>query len=197
MTGKPPLIFVGDMLALDYLNTLVVLPDRTVDFIGDGESLLCWMQRTGMIDEKDGATIRWHGSTHLLDEVAQRARNLREWFRSVARRRIQCAEAIDVHEVAWWLNPILRGDATSTLLVPTDSGTCSPLQLRTIRRHACPSTLEIALADMLASFLVDAPWDSIRICASTGCRMMFLDATCDGGRTRCGSQLCERAGDKR
>ena len=74
-------IFIGDAQGLDFLNSIATPADVTVDWIGDGEGLLDWLEQAELVPPAALKTIRAQALPGELDKVADQARNLREWFR--------------------------------------------------------------------------------------------------------------------
>ena len=63
------------------MNTRAAPDGRIVEWIGDGPSLLAWLTQAGRLDADAAARPAAAGSA--LDEVAEEARSLREWLRSL------------------------------------------------------------------------------------------------------------------
>ncbi len=79
--GAPPAIFVGDALGLDFLNSIATPVDTPIDWIDDGEGLLNWLGQAQFVPADALETIGGQARPGELDEVADQARSLREWFR--------------------------------------------------------------------------------------------------------------------
>ena len=47
MDRRPPAIFVGNALGLDFLNSIATPLDTAVDWIDDGEGYLSWLEQAG------------------------------------------------------------------------------------------------------------------------------------------------------
>src|SRR5262249_13624933 len=83
-TGKirPPAFLVGDHLALDFLNSRSTPRGVWTEWLRDGEEFLDWLEQAGAINAKVASRFREDAGNRLvLDAVAERARNLREWLR--------------------------------------------------------------------------------------------------------------------
>src|ERR1700678_2204012 len=85
MDGRPPAIFIGDGLALDFLNSLATPLDTTIDWIDDGEGLLTWLEQARLVPAEILEAMRAQALPDELDSVADQARSLREWFRGFMR----------------------------------------------------------------------------------------------------------------
>ena len=49
MSRRPPALFVGDALGLDFLNSIATPIDTPVDWIDDGEGLLSWLEQARLV----------------------------------------------------------------------------------------------------------------------------------------------------
>ena len=85
MGRRPPAIFVGDALGLDFLNSIATPVDVAIDWIEDGEGLASWLDQAKLVPADAFASIRARALPGELDKVAGQARVLREWFRGFVR----------------------------------------------------------------------------------------------------------------
>ena len=84
---RPPAFFTGDHLALDFVNSRSTPLGVWTEWLRDGIELLDWLEEAGAIEEADAARFREDaGAREALDEVAERARTLREWLRGFVAR---------------------------------------------------------------------------------------------------------------
>src|SRR5258708_29168890 len=49
MDRRPPAIFVGDALGLDFLNSIATPVDTAIDWIADGEGYLSWLEQAHLV----------------------------------------------------------------------------------------------------------------------------------------------------
>src|SRR5215468_439142 len=87
MDRRPPAMFVGDALGLDFLNSIATPVDTPVDWIESGEGLVVWIEQASLVPAKALAELRARALPGELDSVAAQARGLREWFRGFVRKR--------------------------------------------------------------------------------------------------------------
>src|SRR5690349_559567 len=84
-------LFVGNQLALDFLNTRLVMDGEQVELLADGGALARWMGAAGLIDGARSTRLqrRWPAPEFAagLDEVRQ--------FRESLRRAVFQVEAGD------------------------------------------------------------------------------------------------------
>ena len=88
MFRRSPAIFVGDALGLDFLNSIATPVDTPVDWIGDGEGYLSWLEQAQLVPADVLREMRKRALPGELDSVADQARSLREWFRGFVRQRM-------------------------------------------------------------------------------------------------------------
>ena len=139
MDRRPPAIFVGDALGLDFLNSIATPVDTAIDWIDDGEGYLSWLEQAHLVPRDVLRDMRARALPGELDKIADQARSLREWFRGFVRQhrgRPLTAEALAELEP---LNRLLERDET---LQPdrssADGGTC-PSSFRRCAGGATPT----------------------------------------------------------
>ena len=71
-----PAIFVGDARGLDFLNSVATPVDREVDWIGDGEGLLAWLDQAELVPRSVIESMREARSRDELDALAGQAREV-------------------------------------------------------------------------------------------------------------------------
>ncbi len=79
---RPPAMFLADAAALDFLNSVATPVDTPVDWIGDGEGFVDWLEQAALVPPDVLKTFRDQALPGELDSVAAQARSLREWFRT-------------------------------------------------------------------------------------------------------------------
>src|ERR1700735_5249067 len=87
MSQQFPAMFVADSLGLDFLNSVATPVDVPIDWIGDGEGLLAWLEQSGLVPTAVLRAMRERAMPGELDRLAAQARSLREWFRAFVRER--------------------------------------------------------------------------------------------------------------
>ena len=81
MPNRPPPFFVGDHLALDFLNTIATPKDVPVEWLRDGRDLIDWLEQAEVIAADVAARFRSSREQRALDAVAGKAREFRDWLR--------------------------------------------------------------------------------------------------------------------
>ena len=80
-----PAIFVADVPALDFLNSVATPVGVPVEWLDDGEGLLSWLRQAQLVSAAVLRQVQAQFSPGELNKAAEQARNLREW-RSEERR---------------------------------------------------------------------------------------------------------------
>ena len=141
MGRRPPAIFVGDALGLDFLNSIATPVDVAIDWIEDGEGLASWLDQAKLLPADAFASIRACALPGELDKVAGQARVLREWFRGFVRSHM--GRPLTAEDLAQLepLNHLLERDESFSRIVPGPAGGYRLLELETIRRWRTPESL--------------------------------------------------------
>ncbi len=190
MDQRPPAIFVGDALGLDFLNSIATPVDTPIDWIGDGDGLLDWLAQARLAPADALKRIRAEALPGELDKVADQARSLREWFRGFVRpRKGRPLTAKSLAELEP-LNRLLERDDSFKRVVPGSKGEKEPLQLQTIRRWRTPEAVLSPIGEALAQLVCTEDFSDVKACEGPACTLLFVDHT--RGRTRrwCSMALC-------
>lgn len=181
MSQRPPAMFIGDALGLDFLNSIATPADTPVDWIDDGDGLLNWLEQAQLVPADALKRIRAEALPGELDKVADQARSLREWFRSFVRaRKGRPLTAKSLAELEP-LNRLLERDDSFKRIVPGPKGE-EPLQLQTIRRWRTPEALLSPIGEALAQLVCTEDFSNVKACEGPACTLLFADHT--RGRTR-------------
>ena len=189
MDHHSPAIFVGDALALDFLNSVATPADTPIDWINDGAGLLRWLHQAGLVPGEVLRDIGARAPPGELDSIADRARSLREWFRGFVVRhmgRPMTAESLTELEP---LNRLLEGDEIFRRIVaqPTRRGR---LDLQTIRRWRTPEMLLLPVAETFARFVCTEDFVHVKACEGPACTLLFADHTRGHARRWCSMAIC-------
>src|SRR5579863_1054412 len=119
MDRRPPAIFVGDALALDFLNSIATPVDAPIEWIDDGDGYLNWLEQAKLVSSDVLGDMRVRALPGELDKVADQARSLRGWFRGfVNRHKGRPLTAGAFAELAP-LNRLLERDETFGQITPS------------------------------------------------------------------------------
>ena len=172
----PPAIFVGDALGLDFLNSIATPADRPVDWIDDGEGYLNWLEQAQMAPDDVLQDMRARALPGELDNIADQARSLREWFRGFVRQhRGRPLTAAAFAELAP-LNRLLDRDESFNRIIPQPTAR-RPFALQSVRRWRNPDALLLPVGDALARLVCSEDFTHVKACEGPACTLLFADHT--------------------
>lgn len=185
-----PAILVADAPGLDFLNSVATPVDDPVDWISDGEDLLAWLEQTGFVPPAALAEIRTRSTPAELDDVAARARELREWFRVFVRKRKgRPLVAKDLRELEP-LNQLLEQDQQHGEIVPNTSGGAASFELRAKRCWQSAESLLMPIAEAMAKLVCEEDFTYVKACEGPKCTLLFADHTRGHARRWCSMAIC-------
>jgi predicted RNA-binding Zn ribbon-like protein len=194
---RPPALFVGDHLALDFLNSRATPRGVWTEWIRDGAEFLDWLKEAGAINAELASRFREDAGHRLaLDAVAQRARDLREWLRGFVGRNIgreltaaAAAELGPLNELLAKGDTHLRVEARAE---PGDAATHDRRRLRLVGVRSWTSTDQLLqpLAEAIAELVCHEDFRLVRECEGKNCVLVFLDRTKAHARRWCSMGLC-------
>src|SRR5260370_26042503 len=79
---QPAPFFIGDDLALDFLNSVAAPWGKKIEWLGNGGDFVSWLEQARAVPADVAARFRAEAKLRALDAVASQARELREWFRA-------------------------------------------------------------------------------------------------------------------
>ena len=185
---RPPAMFLADSLGLDFLNSVATPVDTPVDWLDDGDGLIDWLAQAKLVppEELDALTARARPAD--LDEVADQARALREWFRGfVLEHAGRPLTAKALHELGP-LNGILERDETFLQVGPRHGE--EGLALQRTRRWRSPESLLLPIGEAMAKFVCDEDFSDVKACEGHNCTMLFADHTRRRARRWCSMAIC-------
>jgi predicted RNA-binding Zn ribbon-like protein len=186
MKPSVPAIFVADSPGLDFLNSIATPVDTPVDWIGDGAGLLAWLRQAQIVPARALDEIEQSAATKSLDNVAARARELREWLRRlVVKYKGRPLAMRNISELEP-LNALLRQDQSYYQLSVGESG----IHLDAHHRWTSPDSLLIPIAEIIARLLSEEDFTHIKACEGHACTLMFADHTRARGRRWCSMGIC-------
>jgi predicted RNA-binding Zn ribbon-like protein len=190
LSSRPAAIFVGDAPGLDFLNSVATHLDRLVDWIGDGEGLLGWLEQARLVPGDVLTTIRTRALPGELDMVADQARHLREWFRSFVHahkgRRLAQQDLAELEP----LNRLLERDERFSRIVLRHDILPSSLELREMRPWRSPEALLLPIGSALARLVVTEDFSNMKACEGPACTLLFVDHTRGHARRWCSMGRC-------
>ncbi|HVY14711.1 MAG TPA: ABATE domain-containing protein [Rhodopila sp.] len=186
MTERPPAIFIGDALGLDFLNSIATPVDTPIDWIDDGEGLLGWLNQAKLVPPEALRTVRAQALPGELDNVADQARHLREWFRGFVRKHKGHPLPADALAELEPLNRLLERDDAFSRIVQGNGG----LSLQATRRWRSPDSLLLPIGEALARFVCAEDFSYVKACEGPACTLLFADHTRRHARRWCSMAIC-------
>ena len=177
-------LFVGNHLALDFVNTRPVVHDDHVELISGGPALANWLEAAGLVTTREAARLMRKWSAPEFAAAVESLRHLRESFR----RGLFQIEAGDAPSAAFVkdLNRLLLDHPSIDQIVHSGA------VLERKRRFA-PETPEDAsapLADAMVDLLTLADRTKIRKCINADCVLHYYDTSKKGTREWCSMRMC-------
>lgn len=174
MTAKPPFVFIGKHVALDFVNTELIEQDRRLELLGSEADFLHWASCAGL------ASARVSSVKPRLDP---RVHGLRAALRSLFEAQVVHARPADdaLATLNRWLERPRRPE---------------PLLFRAgVYRRGSPamaSTAELLahIADQAAELLLSERRTQLKSCANGHCILLFLDQSRAGRRRWCSMEVC-------
>ena len=180
---KDGFLFLGNHLALDFLNTCPVQNGETVELLPDFDALLRWFRAADVLSSREAASLQqlW-GESARAQHVVAAVRELRERLRKEVLAR---EHGGTVHRAA--LDELNRLMAEHPMLTRLKaSGSASTTELWFDPRR--PEDLFAPLAHSAAMLFANADRNRVRKCGQ--CVLHFYDTSKKGTRRWCSMQLC-------
>ena len=189
-SNRPPAFFVGEHLALDFLNTTATPWGTWIEWLGDGKDLVDWLEQAGSIEPAAAARTRESGSD-ALDEVARQAKEFRQWLRGFVTARIGKPLRATAAAVAP-LNELLARNSSFQRVQAAgrDAEDRRRLVLRRVQRWESPGELLQPIAEAAADLICNQDFRLIRSCGGSACALVFLDQTKAHTRRWCSMAVC-------
>jgi predicted RNA-binding Zn ribbon-like protein len=188
MLDRPPAFFVGDHLALDFLNSIASPKDVPVEWLRDGRDLIDWLEQAKVIDADVASRFRVSKDHRVLDGVAGGAREFRDWLRGFVTRHMGKPLTPSAAKALRPLNELLAADTSYPVIAV--AGGEQALGLRRVRRWESPDELLHPIAEAAADLICSADFRLIRACEGSVCTLLFLDRTKAHGRRWCSMAVC-------
>jgi predicted RNA-binding Zn ribbon-like protein len=180
---KDGFLFLGNHMALDFLNTCPVQNGEAVELLPDFDALLRWFRAADLLSSCEATSLRqqW-GESARAQHVVEAMRELRERLRKEVLSRERGGtvhrEAIDE------LNHLMAEHPMLTRLKA--SGSTSTTELWFDPRR--PEDLFAPVAHSAAMLFADVDRNRVRKCEQ--CVLHFYDTSKKGTRRWCSMQLC-------
>jgi predicted RNA-binding Zn ribbon-like protein len=184
--SRPDAFFVGDHLAMDFLNSMAMPSGERIEWLANGADLVNWLLQAGVIDAKTAKRFRSE-NTRALDDVAAEARVLREWLRNFVKQHAGKPFRQNILKELEPLNQLLARDGIYFQIGASDGNTPNMQQMR---RWEKPEELLLPIAEAIGDLVCHADFNLIRSCENDACTLMFYDRTKGHARRWCSMAAC-------
>lgn len=185
---RPLPFFVGDHLALDFLNTVATPKDVSIEWLRDGRDLIDWLEQAKIIATDVASRFRASKDQRALNRVAGKAREFRDWLRGFVTQHMGKPLATVAAKALVPLNDLLAGDTSYPVVEAV--GSEQGLRVRRVRRWESPDELLHPIAEAAADLICSTDFRLIRACEGSDCSLLFLDRTKAHGRRWCSMAVC-------
>jgi predicted RNA-binding Zn ribbon-like protein len=176
-------LFLGNQLALDFLNTRPVQDGEAQELLPDFGSLIDWFEAAGVLTKADSAAMRrrWAGSDRDAAAYADALRLREKWRREV----LAWEGGAAVHGATLDELNRLMAEHPVRIHVRAEGKTVSKELWFRIKE---PEDLLGPLAHSAASLFAEADRERVRKCGN--CVLHFLDTSKKGTRRWCSMEFC-------
>jgi predicted RNA-binding Zn ribbon-like protein len=176
-------LFVGNHLALDFLNTKLLLAGALQELLPDVDALIRWLVASGLLTGQTGEALakKWSDTPHaavLLRELLK----FRERLRAVVVRQEAGFSASDAFIAE--LNSLLKRHPNVVALQRNGE----KLSLETAFELEKPNDVWAPIAIAVAELLSEVSPVRLRKCEA--CIVHFLDTSKKGSRRWCSMKIC-------
>jgi predicted RNA-binding Zn ribbon-like protein len=187
---RPPAIFIADSLGLDFLNSIATPVDTPVDWLDSGDGLLKWLAQAKLVPANALDELKARAMPGELDNVADQARELREWFRGFVRKHMGRPLTPKALRELGPLNKLLERDEAFSQISRHRERDDDRFELRAMRRWRSPESLLLPIGEALAKFVCEEDFANIKACEGHSCTLIFADHTRRRARRWCSMAIC-------
>ena len=167
--------FIGDHLAIDFVNTVRMVGGKLTDTIQTDDDVRVWLRLAEVPVSRKPAT--WHAGA--LVEATRHLR--RAALEAIEAKQAGKRPSLQV------LNAFLRSSTSHSTLVERSA---SKLEFTRVYHGMTPEEFLAPVAESVADLLANGDFDLIRRCASERCVLWFYDRTKGHGRRFCTALGC-------
>jgi predicted RNA-binding Zn ribbon-like protein len=194
--SRPAPFFIGDDLALDFLNSVAAPAGGEIEWLENGHDLIAWLDEARAVPADIAAHFRKQAGPRALDSVAAQARELREWFRNFVRdhageplrerdlRELAPLNALLAHDQAFRQVGIARADNKEN----GERG--RSLRWQAKRHWDTPKALLLPIAEAMGDLVCAKDFSLVRKCEGPTCTLWFLDVSKAHARRWCSMAVC-------
>ncbi len=187
---RPPPIFIADSLGLDFLNSIATLVDTPIDWLDSGDGLLRWLAQAKLVPADALDELKGRAMPGELDNVADQARDLREWFRGFVRKHMGRPLTPKVLHELEPLNRLLKRDEVFSQISRHRHKGGDRLELQVKRRWRSGESLLLPIGEALAKFVCEENFANVKACEGHSCTLVFADHSRRRARRWCSMAIC-------
>jgi len=179
----PRPLFLGNQLALDFVNTRPLQGDQLAELLPDFAALLHWFHTAGLLEAHQVTALRrkWAGSARA--RLATQA--MRQWRERLRKQILAWERGDSLHRpMLEELNTLMAAHPMRTRIRTKGKGYLTELWFE----PRVPEDLFAPLAQSAASLFADLDRRRVRKCPT--CVLHFYDTSKKGTRRWCSMQLC-------
>jgi len=194
----PAPFFIGDDVALDFLNSVAAPWGQKIEWLSNGGDLVSWLEQAHAVPADVAAEFRTDTNLRALDTVASQARELREWFRTfVGNHAGSPLDPAALDELAP-LNQLLGRDETYRQIalasppgVEAAGGDGHGALHWQYRRHwRTAEALLLPVAEAMGDLVCRKGFALVRRCEGPTCTLWFHDVSKSHARRWCSMAVC-------
>jgi predicted RNA-binding Zn ribbon-like protein len=190
--------FIGDNLALDFLNSVAAPWGKEIEWLASGRDLVAWLEQAHAVPANVSAHFHAQIGPRALDAVASQARELREWFRTFVRDHAGEPLGRRALRDLTPLNQLLERDEVYRQIEtapPGDAGENDgdghrALRWKASRRWRSPNSLLLPIAEAMGELVCQKDFTLVRRCEGPTCTLWFLDISKGHARRWCSMAVC-------
>jgi predicted RNA-binding Zn ribbon-like protein len=193
---RPAPFFIGDDLALDFLNSVAAPSGGEIEWLKNGHDLIAWLDEARAVPADIAAHLRKQAGPRALDSVAAQARELREWFRNFVREHAgEPLRERDLRELTP-LNALLAHDQAFRqigIACADNKGNGEwgrALRWQAKRHWDTPKALLLPIAEAMGDLVCAKDFSLVRKCEGPTCTLWFLDVSKAHARRWCSMAVC-------
>jgi predicted RNA-binding Zn ribbon-like protein len=195
---RPAPFFIGDDLALDFLNSIATPSGQEIEWLATGGDLVAWLEQAHAVPADVLVQFRKRAGLRALDAVAFQARELREWFRAFVRNHAGKPLAPPALRELAPLNQLLERDEAYRqieIAPPSHRGESEgdeqrALRWKAMRRWYGPKALLLPIAEAIGDLLCRKDFTFVRKCEGPTCTLWFHDVSKGHARRWCSMAAC-------
>jgi predicted RNA-binding Zn ribbon-like protein len=195
---RPAAFFIGDDLALDFLNSVAAVWGREIEWLASGSDLVAWLEQAHAVPADVAAHFRANTVSRELDAVAAQARELREWFRSFVNDHAGTPLGRAALRDLAPINRLLERDDSYAQIEKASPDDADPregdgtraLRWQRRRRWRTPDMLLLPIAEAIGDLVCRKDFTLVRQCEGPTCTLWFHDVSKGHARRWCSMAVC-------